>query len=434
MRTAATLALLGCTYRLGESSEKEARNRANFCPPCPPPARSSSSWPAWSCFLGFGWFGLVSLREREPRAARVAFLLAAACAPSGFAAAGLPPAGRLAALSVLGLCGAAALVAGLVPLGNSRAGQRQAAAPRGRARHHVRARAAPAGQPGVRELLRACARSTGRATTARGPFPACSPREPRRPSRSPSPRPGRSFALTEALRARRGRPGGASARRDRRAGRGHGHRQAAGSLLRRPSTSGVTELRPYHVYTHVGRGSGAWGEPIELDHRWAIAFTVEMDHAAMRHAPEAPVVAESARQYVESARIAVQLAAVIRALGYPARAHIDGNYRVIAPLVARDAGLGEIGRMGLLMTPRLGPRVRLGVVTTDLPLDARPAGRRPLGDRLLPRLQEVRGVLPQPARFRSATASRSTAGCAGGSTPIPASATGTRSAPTAGAA
>ncbi|MBC8254220.1 MAG: 4Fe-4S dicluster domain-containing protein, partial [Ardenticatenia bacterium] len=51
-----------------------------------------------------------------------------------------------------------------------------------------------------------------------------------------------------------------------------------------------------------------------------------------------------------------------------ARAHIDGNYRVIAPLVARDAGLGGIGRMGLLMTPELGPRVRLGVVTTDLPL------------------------------------------------------------------
>jgi epoxyqueuosine reductase QueG len=58
----------------------------------------------------------------------------------------------------------------------------------------------------------------------------------------------------------------------------------------------------------------------------------------------------------------------MRRLGYPARAHIDGNYRVIAPLVARDAGLGEIGRMGLLMTPHLGPRVRLGVVTTEMPL------------------------------------------------------------------
>jgi epoxyqueuosine reductase QueG len=47
---------------------------------------------------------------------------------------------------------------------------------------------------------------------------------------------------------------------------------------------------------------------------------------------------------------------------------MDGNYRVICPLVARDAGLGEIGRMGLLMTPTLGPRVRIAVVTTDLEL------------------------------------------------------------------
>ena len=137
---------------------------------------------------------------------------------------------------------------------------------------------------------------------------------------------------------------------------------------------GVTRLRPYHVYTHVGRGSGTWGEPIALNHRWAIAFTVEMDHAAMRCAPEGPVVAESCRQYVEAAKIAVQLAGFIRARGYPARAHVDGNYRVIAPLVAWDAGLGEIGRMGILMTPELGPRVRLGVVTTEMPLVADPPG------------------------------------------------------------
>jgi epoxyqueuosine reductase QueG len=128
------------------------------------------------------------------------------------------------------------------------------------------------------------------------------------------------------------------------------------------------------VYTHVGRGTGVYGEEIVLDHERALAFTVEMDHAVMASAPEAPVVAESARQYVESARIAVQLASLIRDAGYPARAHIDGNYRVIAPLVARDAGLGEIGRMGLLMTPGLGPRVRLGVVTTTLRLEPDPPG------------------------------------------------------------
>jgi len=131
---------------------------------------------------------------------------------------------------------------------------------------------------------------------------------------------------------------------------------------------GIAELQPYHVYTHIGRGSGTYGAPVTLDHRYAVAFTVEMDHAMVGTAPAAPITLESARQYVEAAKIAIQLGNLMRLLGFPARAHIDGNYRVIAPLVARDAGLGEIGRMGLLMTPALGPRVRLGVVTTDLPL------------------------------------------------------------------
>ena len=132
--------------------------------------------------------------------------------------------------------------------------------------------------------------------------------------------------------------------------------------------TGICELQPYHIYSHIGRGSGTYGAPISLEHQYAIAITVEMNHAMLNSAPRIPTVMESARQYAASAQVAVILAAAIRALGYPARAHIDGNYRVIAPLVARDAGLGEIGRMGLLMTPRLGPRVRLAVVSTDLPL------------------------------------------------------------------
>ena len=131
---------------------------------------------------------------------------------------------------------------------------------------------------------------------------------------------------------------------------------------------GVSELKPYHVYSHIGRGTGEYGDAISVDHNFAIAFTVEMDFHMVGSSPYPPTSMETGKQYVEAARIAVQLAAAIRYLGYSARAHIDGNYRVIAPLVARDAGLGEIGRMGLLMTPQQGPRVRIGVVTTDVEL------------------------------------------------------------------
>jgi reductive dehalogenase len=94
-----------------------------------------------------------------------------------------------------------------------------------------------------------------------------------------------------------------------------------------------------------------------------------MAHSFIQRAPQGPVIMESAQQYLNAGQIAVQLAQFIRNLGYEARAHIDANYQVICPVVAQDAGLGTIGRMGLLMTPKLGPRVRIGVVTTNLELE-----------------------------------------------------------------
>ncbi len=130
---------------------------------------------------------------------------------------------------------------------------------------------------------------------------------------------------------------------------------------------GITFLKDYHKYTHRGR-KGNYGLPVDNGHRFAIAITVEMDFNQVRSGPLSPIVMESAQQYMSSGAIAVQLAEFIRRSGYRARAHIDGNYEVVCPLVARDAGLGEIGRMGLLMTPKQGPRVRIAVVTTDIPL------------------------------------------------------------------
>ncbi|PLX32714.1 MAG: hypothetical protein C0600_01750 [Ignavibacteria bacterium] len=130
---------------------------------------------------------------------------------------------------------------------------------------------------------------------------------------------------------------------------------------------GITLLRDEHCYSHVGRGE-RYGEPVTPQHRFALALTVEMDHEMVRSAPAGPIVMESSREYLRSGALAVQAAQMLRRMGWPARAHIDGRYEVVCPLVARDAGLGDIGRMGLLMTPRLGPRVRIAVVTTDAPL------------------------------------------------------------------
>jgi len=130
---------------------------------------------------------------------------------------------------------------------------------------------------------------------------------------------------------------------------------------------GVCELQKHHWYSLKGRGE-EYDEPITPGHNYGIAITVEMLKEMVDTGPEAGMVMESGQQYLESGRIAMQIAGFLRELGHDARAHIDGNYRVVCPLVAREAGLGEIGRMGLLMNPMHGPRVRIAVVTTNVPL------------------------------------------------------------------
>lgn len=131
---------------------------------------------------------------------------------------------------------------------------------------------------------------------------------------------------------------------------------------------GLCELKDYHIYKRSGK-TFDYGKDIDLNHKYVIVFTVEMDKEMIDFAPEGPTVMESSHIYLTSGVMAVNVASFIRNLGHSARAHIDGNYEIICPLVARDAGLGEIGRMGILMTPKLGPRVRIAAITTDLPLE-----------------------------------------------------------------
>ncbi len=314
--------------------------------------------------LAFGAFGIVLLREKEMRAAAVSFGFAASGIFFLFAA-GLPSSMRLAIVAVLGMTAAALILAALLPIGRIRLGN-QAPVQRFDERDILFARARL--KPGTPEFesyyaMRPQNRAGDDLSRSKPGLLSAEAREAN-PYLFSSAHAGSE--LTEALR---GCVEGPIAEIKQ------SLPPARMTLFVKDLTQyygaldvGVAALRPYHVYSHIGRGEGCYGAPIVLDHRFAIAFTVEMDFHMIAANPAAPGVVESIKQYVEAARIAIQLANAIRRLGYPARAHIDGNYRVIAPLVARDAGLGEIGRMGLLMTPRLGPRVRIGVVTTDLEL------------------------------------------------------------------
>ena len=114
------------------------------------------------------------------------------------------------------------------------------------------------------------------------------------------------------------------------------------------------------------------GAPHEIDipesHKYAIVIAIEMDYDAIACSPQGPSTFATGLGYSKMAFTAGLLATYIRGLGY--NAIPSGNDTACSVPMAIDAGLGELARNGLLITPELGPRLRLAKVFTDLPLIA----------------------------------------------------------------
>jgi len=135
---------------------------------------------------------------------------------------------------------------------------------------------------------------------------------------------------------------------------------------------GITEINPLWIYAKRGEifheNWDDWGREIELNHRYAVVFATEMAFELVGTAPHSSTTIASMANYAGGAFIATQLAAYIANLGYSASANHLRHYDAALVPLAVDAGLGETGRLGYLMAKDFGPRVRLGAVTTDLPL------------------------------------------------------------------
>lgn len=159
---------------------------------------------------------------------------------------------------------------------------------------------------------------------------------------------------------------------------------------------GITELDPRFAFTKDNDGN-----PVHLKHRYAIVIGKGLDYRLSNPAapgpwtkqysaiPEElaailsgkninsthvipPADIEEMRQTLEffqdGGRIAVELAGEIRSFGYPARAHFGRWSEIQVVPVAIEAGLGELGKNGVLISPKFGPRGSFPIVTTDLPL------------------------------------------------------------------
>jgi len=99
----------------------------------------------------------------------------------------------------------------------------------------------------------------------------------------------------------------------------------------------------------------------------AIVMAVEMNPEGIASSPAVPAAAATGVGYSKMAFILACMGEFIRNLGYEAIQ--CGNDTALSIPLAIDAGLGELGRNGLLITPQYGPRVRLCKIFTDLPLE-----------------------------------------------------------------
>ena len=131
---------------------------------------------------------------------------------------------------------------------------------------------------------------------------------------------------------------------------------------------GVCEVNPAWVYSHVLDADSREEVPLELPEgcAWAVVMAVEEDYTALGTSPSATASAAVGAGYSRMAFTAGLLGQYLRSLGYQAAP--CGNDTALSVPLAVDAGLGELGRFGLLITKEFGPRVRLCKVLTDLPL------------------------------------------------------------------
>lgn len=134
---------------------------------------------------------------------------------------------------------------------------------------------------------------------------------------------------------------------------------------------GICALDRRWLYTHSydqNKDPAERSMPVDIPDRfkWVIVLALEMDYDAMRFSPSRIASAASAMGYSKMAATGGMLAEYIRGLGYEAIP--CGNDTACSIPMAIDAGLGELARNGLLITPQYGPRVRLAKVFTDMPL------------------------------------------------------------------
>ncbi|MEX0365106.1 MAG: reductive dehalogenase [Ruegeria sp.] len=129
---------------------------------------------------------------------------------------------------------------------------------------------------------------------------------------------------------------------------------------------GLSRCPEWSWYSH-----DATGEEIVPPHDQAVSMIVDQGYETMEGASgdDWISVAQSMRAYLRFSLLGGVIAQQIRNLGYKAKAHTVMDGEVLQPPLLLLSGLGEVSRIGeVILNPYLGPRLKSGVVTTDMPM------------------------------------------------------------------
>lgn len=97
----------------------------------------------------------------------------------------------------------------------------------------------------------------------------------------------------------------------------------------------------------------------------AIVLGMEMKWNEIKKAPSVLCEIECFRVYKELGDATIELTEFLKEQGYKSEAHHPFGGKLLFPPHAVAAGLGIMGRNGLVITPEFGPRQRWSIITTD---------------------------------------------------------------------
>lgn len=148
------------------------------------------------------------------------------------------------------------------------------------------------------------------------------------------------------------------------------------------SLVGICRLDQRWIYSHtyeMGRGGEARNseaviiesksQEIPEEFQYAVVMGFEEEYDLMKYFPTYIADTATIMGYSRMAIANACLSAFIRNLGFKVIDCSTNDVALSIPM-AMQAGLGDLGRNGILITPQFGPRLRLSKVITDLPLVA----------------------------------------------------------------